>query len=276
MITIGHPILSTWIFIMVFLALNLFFAHYRPLRKELFPLSTTRELKGFAILAIIFSHIGFFLVSDHRFLWPLSIMAGVGVNLFLLLSGYGLSVSSLKRPTSLVSFYRRRLTKIYLPLWIVLSLLLILDYLILHRTYALDYLAKAFLGIFQGANLETDINGPLWYFTIIVFYYLAFPLVFMKKHLWLSALILFGIGDWIVHSRIDFLSNVMRLYEVHTIAFPLGMFLAWLQFGKNKRIIGATKSFHQAVVSMARRLATSSARSTVVGISWSARHRQQF
>src|SRR3989344_1437294 len=31
---------------------------------------STLALKGFAILAIIFSHIGYFLVADHSFLFP--------------------------------------------------------------------------------------------------------------------------------------------------------------------------------------------------------------
>jgi len=39
----------------------------------------TQELKGLAILSIVFAHIAYMLVSDSRFLYPLSVAAGVGV-----------------------------------------------------------------------------------------------------------------------------------------------------------------------------------------------------
>jgi peptidoglycan/LPS O-acetylase OafA/YrhL len=85
------------IFITLFLAVLL-----RSVKKiqtnHSFTPSTTEELKGIGILAVVFSHIGYFLVNDHRFLFPLSTIAGVGVNLFLFLSGMGLTFSSIKNP----------------------------------------------------------------------------------------------------------------------------------------------------------------------------------
>src|SRR3990167_8339061 len=65
---------------------------------------STLALKGFAILAVIFSHIGYFLVADHRFLFPLSTFGGVGVDLFLLLSGFGLTMSALSKDMSIRDF----------------------------------------------------------------------------------------------------------------------------------------------------------------------------
>src|SRR4051812_35906082 len=57
----------------------------------------TQELKGIAILTIIFGHIGWLLAKDHQFLFPLSALSGVGVNLFLFLSGFGLTLSEKKK-----------------------------------------------------------------------------------------------------------------------------------------------------------------------------------
>jgi len=67
---------------------------------ELFPVGITEELKGVGILSVVFAHISYMLVSDNHFLYPLSIAGGVGVDLFLLMSGYGLTVSMLKKKLS--------------------------------------------------------------------------------------------------------------------------------------------------------------------------------
>src|SRR5258708_6334643 len=123
MIPISDALAQTQIFIVI---LTLVLLLTLKIRKPLtFDNSLTEELKGFAILAIVFSHIGYFLVTDHQFLWPLSIAAGVRVNLFLLLSGYGLALSFSKNPLSIKDFYLKRLLKLFIPLWIVLVALLL-------------------------------------------------------------------------------------------------------------------------------------------------------
>src|SRR3989338_9912847 len=76
----------------------------------------TNQLKGLAILMVIFSHVGYFLSTDTRFLYPLSVAGGVGVNLFLFLSGFGLTASSLKNKLPVWSFYKKRLSKIFWPM----------------------------------------------------------------------------------------------------------------------------------------------------------------
>jgi hypothetical protein len=103
LISVTNPVQATWIFsIILFIAL---LVSIKPRKiAEWFPASLTTELKGMAILMIVLSHIGYFLVTDTRFLWPLSIMAGVGVNLFLFLSGFGLTASQMKKDLSVRAF----------------------------------------------------------------------------------------------------------------------------------------------------------------------------
>ena len=226
-VSINNPIQATWIFSLVFAATLLISIRPRKI-SEWFPTSLTSELKGAAIFMIVISHIGYFLVNDHRFLWPLSIMAGVGVNLFLFLSGFGLAASGLQKDLSPWQFYKRRLLKLFTPFWLALVVFLAADFFILGKAYSLDFIAKAIFGIFTHADLYNDLNSPLWYFTFILFYYLLFPLVFSKKYPWLSAIVLFIAGDLLVRLEPGFLSNVMHLYEVHTVAFPLGVMAAWL------------------------------------------------
>jgi peptidoglycan/LPS O-acetylase OafA/YrhL len=148
------------------------------------------ELKGFAIIAIILAHIGYYLAQDHRFLFPLSVFAGVGVDLFLFLSGYGLAYSMLHKQLTLWQFYLRRVSRIFIPLWIILLTLFVIDKIFLDLSYPLKTILQSFVGFFPKAHLYESLNAPLWYLTFILFYYLLFPLVFWKKIPFLSAFFL--------------------------------------------------------------------------------------
>ncbi len=226
-IVVNNPVLSTWIFITVFLVTLLIF---RSSKKQdgILSNSTTQELKGFAILAIIFSHIGYFLVEGDTFLFPISIFAGVGVNLFLFLSGYGLTMSSLKKDESIWQFYNRRLPKLYIPFWIVLIIFILLDYFVLKISYSSKYLVQAFSGIFLKADMFTDLNSNFWYMTLILSYYVLFPIFYMKKYPWITATLLFAFTYKIVYLNPILFKNVDELYKVHLVAFPLGIIIAWL------------------------------------------------
>ena len=225
-VLINNPILQTYFFsAILFLALVLSIRKRKD--QEFFPISVSQELKGFAILTIIFAHVAYALVSDSSFLNPLSTMAGVGVNLFLILSGYGLIISSLKKPSSVWQFYKYRLLKIYIPFWIFLVIFFSLDFFVLHLNYGWAYIAQSFLGFFSRANLYLDVNSPFWYFSWIVMYYLIFPCLLIKKAPWLSAILIYILTFLIIKLEPSFLNQVLHLYRVHLIAFPLGILLGW-------------------------------------------------
>jgi len=226
-ISISDSVQATRVFIIIFFIAVLISARRKKF-SSFFPLSLTQELKGLAILAVIFSHLGYFLISDHRFLFPLSILAGVGVNLFLFLSGYGLTNSALKNQLTVWQFYRKRLLKLFVPLWLVLATYLVLDFFVLKITYSWQFIGKAFLGIFTSADLFHDLNSPLWYFTLILFYYLVFPLVFFKKRPWLSATFIYLVTYIILRQNPVWLNSIITLYQVHLLAFPLGILAGWL------------------------------------------------
>src|SRR5690348_6614939 len=96
-IVIANAVVQTWILIALLIA-TLMLSARRIECGDLLTITATQELKGVAILAVVFGHIGYFLVDDNRFLFPLSVGAGVGVNIFLFLSGYGLTLGLLKKP----------------------------------------------------------------------------------------------------------------------------------------------------------------------------------
>ena len=225
-VSISNPILETYIFSAILVLALVLSCRIRK-DKDFFPIAVSQELKGLAILMIVFAHVAYALVSDSRFLNPLSTMGGVGVNLFLLLSGYGLVASAIKKPLSIKNFYKHRLLKLYTPFWICLIVFFTLDYFFLNINYGFAYVARAFLGLFWHADLYVDVNSPFWYFSWIVLYYLLFPLLFIKKAPWLSAIIMYLLTWGFISYQPAFLNQVIHLYRVHQIAFPLGMLMGW-------------------------------------------------
>lgn len=225
-LSITNAIPQTWVIIGVLVVLLIVSIKKRQ-GSEIFPVNTTTEIKGLAILLVIFSHIGYFLVNDQRFLQPLSNYAGLGVDLFLILSGYGLVASALKRHLPLWQFYKKRLFKIYLPVALIILLFLILDFTILHRTYPFALTIKNLLGFFPRADVYTDIDSPLWFITPLLFFYILFPLTFWRRGPLVSALLVAIIGWLVVKQNLPNLigvtPDVATLYKLHFLGFPLGM-----------------------------------------------------
>lgn len=219
---ISDPTLQTIFFSIIFLCLLV--VSVRKSKEESFlSKESTNQLKGFAILAVVLSHIGFFLYPDQKFLFPYSILAGVGVNLFLFLSGFGLTLSHLKSPLSPLIFYKRRLLKLFIPLWIIITIFLLLDFFLLQRTYPILEIAHSFLGFYPRADVFQNLNSPLWYFSIIFFYYLIFPLLFIKKIPLFSPLLVLLFSWCLLNLSLPVNRDVLNLYKLHYLAFPLGM-----------------------------------------------------
>ena len=223
-IKVLDPVGQTIIFALFFLTVLIL--SIKKSTKAFFPLTATKELKGFAMLAIIFSHIGYFLSAQTQFLYPFSILAGVGVNLFLFLSGFGLTISALKNPLSIINFYKKRLLKLFIPLWMVIILLILTDLFFLGIKYPIQTMVQSFLGFFPSARIYESLDSPLWYFTMIFFYYLIFPLTFFKKYKYLSVLLIFAVSFFILQLKLPLDEGVLNLFKLHFIAFPLGVLFA--------------------------------------------------
>lgn len=225
LVTINSAVTQTIIFAVIFF--SAFLLLWRQ-RKDLsfFPVKISAELKGLAILMIIFGHVGYFLATDHAFLYPLSVAMGVGVDLFLFLSGFGLAVSALKKQLPITKFYLRRFSRLYLPLWIMMLIFIPLDIFVLHRQYDSASILQIALGWVKQADLYNNFNSPLWFLTLIVFYYLLFPFVFWRKAPELSAVVFWLAGFLILKFDPIIIKDVRRLYELHYVAFPLGVLFA--------------------------------------------------
>ena len=142
-------------------------------------------LKGFAILMVILYHAGGVLIL------PDTLHGELGVDIFLLLSGYLLSLSSSESPTR--EFLSRRFIRIFPTYWMALALFAVLGTTLRHCEFTrLDILLHV-VGLHatvRGANFS-DINDSFWYITTILVLYL----VFLAMRRWVRDLpLVLGVG----------------------------------------------------------------------------------
>jgi peptidoglycan/LPS O-acetylase OafA/YrhL len=234
LITVTDTVQSTGIVVAALLAAVLF-TFRKTAHTELFPVPVTQELKGLGMLAIVFAHISYMLVTDNTFLYPLSIAAGVGVDLFLFMSGYGLTLGMLKKQMPALEFYQRRLIKVFIPFWLVLILLFVCDAIFHGIRYSPSYMLQSFAGWFPRASAFEDVNSPFWYISWMLMFYALFPLLFMRERPWLTAILLAVIAN--AFALLDPLHlQVNWLHRLHTNAFSLGILLAWWMQTNPKKI----------------------------------------
>ena len=92
----------------------------------------TTAIKGFSILTVIWAHSGAMLsVGGIQFI------AGIGVALFLMCSGYGLEISY--ENNGLFNFWKKRLLGVCLPFWVVELVGLLITGGFSIKTYLLDF-----------------------------------------------------------------------------------------------------------------------------------------
>ncbi len=221
-VLVANPQLQTALFSVIFLA-ALLLSIRKAERGEVFPASLTRDLKGFAILTVVFAHIGYGLSSNNAFLWPFSTVAGVGVNMFLFVSGLGLVISQDRLNLKPLEFYRRRFGSLLAPLWIMLAVLYAADYFLLHKSYPAMTVVKSFFGVYTSADLYRDPNSPLWYLTFLFSYYLVFPFIYRKRRAFASAVAMLLFGILFTAAAKLIAVETVWLYVLHCVAFPLGM-----------------------------------------------------
>ena len=142
------------------------------MNRRTFPLGEVSRhrafLYGFAAMWILLFHMTFSL-PEHPAFAPLQWFknfGNAGVDMFLLLSGFGL-YGSLSRNGSVAGFYRRRMTRVFLPTFIVAAIHYGLKFTG-EGQYVLKLMAFPYwLGV-----------GVFWYPPFILTMYLTYPLIF--------------------------------------------------------------------------------------------------
>lgn len=185
----------------------------------------TTAIKGFSILTVVWAHSGARLsVGGIQFI------AGIGVALFLMCSGYGLEISYEKN--GLKGFWKKRLLGVCLPFWIVELVGLLATRTFSIKTYLLDF---CFL---------KPATSYGWFMGYIVICYLIFYAVKrLIKDSRMQTAALFGVfAIWFVLESVFFANPDMPFLRARQmLSFPAGVLLA-VNKDKIERTLTKTKN----------------------------------
>jgi exopolysaccharide production protein ExoZ len=133
------------------------------------------ELKGLAIILILLYHGGAVLGDDNE------IHGEVGVDIFLILSGFTLALNSALLP--LGEFFKRRILRIYPSYWIALALFVWMLHHFYGQSRSWETIWQHAVGIHAFSRLAyfADISDSFWFISMILAAYVVFAAI--RKHL---------------------------------------------------------------------------------------------
>jgi len=135
----------------------------------------TDQIRGVAILLVIVGHFWFH-VSQQK---ALLILSGDAIAFFFLLSGFGLTMSVSAKPLSMRKFIVRRMQRVLIPYWCTTILFLVLDAVLLGRTYPLPTILLTLCGINMN-EAATHLDYVRWYITVQLLWYILFSVTMIQ------------------------------------------------------------------------------------------------
>ncbi len=214
---VPHPA-GSFLIISCLLVIAIWFTSKKE-ASSMFEFRTSFTLRGVAIVFLFIGHAAQIIFNSPMFLRD---GGNDAVLIFLYLSGTGtVQKYGFSRVSS--TFWRNRVLKLAVPLWLSLCLFIILDYLLLGSVHKADEIVLSFLGvIFVQGN---TINASAWFISFIVFSYLIFYLLSrLNIKEWQKSVLFFcimiGISYVIRHTR---LQPYLQIWIQFAIAFPFGV-----------------------------------------------------
>lgn len=130
------------------------------------------ELKGGAILLVVLYHAGGVLT------WNNHLHGDLGVDIFVILSGFGLAFGK-RSESTFASFFRRRLWRLMPAYWVILTLCLFANIHFLQLDYSWGNIAAHYAALhdFCGDQYALAINDSFWFITFILFLYACYWLL---------------------------------------------------------------------------------------------------
>jgi len=141
-----------------------------PIHKGL-RLELVDELKGFAMVLVLLYHIGGVLG------WENWLHGEVGVDIFLIISGFTLVLTSRDIPVG--TYLKRRLLRIFPSYWVALAFYVIMNDWFFGSNYSVTTIVLHVLGLhgFSRGVYFSDISDSFWFISMILAMYLVFLVV---------------------------------------------------------------------------------------------------
>jgi peptidoglycan/LPS O-acetylase OafA/YrhL len=201
----------------------------RRTENHFFDIPTTISLRGIAVLFLLFGHLSIKCLQQKMFF---NLGGYWAVIIFLFISGYGL-YQSYQLNNKKMGFWKKRILKLYIPLWITLAFFIILDNVLINLHHPLPEIILNFLG-FHLNDILVRVNAVAWFVEYVMVLYFIFWIVskfsFSEK-LKLTVLFCLCFSIYIM-IRLTPLRNYHSIWLPYTIVFPIGVL-----FGKYQNII---------------------------------------
>ena len=135
-------------------------------------------LKGFAMFTVVLMHLIQVFANQELvspFLWGAASLGGTGGHVFVICSGFGLTLSQMRRPLHFGAFLKRRFVKIYVPYILIVLISYFspyFEYLNAYRFRAL--LSHIFLYKMFSEKYICSFGLQFWFISTIFQLYLLF------------------------------------------------------------------------------------------------------
>lgn len=182
---------------------------------EKFDIAVTNASKGMALMLILWHHLFYEKPEMGFWVFQSALLAKVCVAIYVVLSGYGLAESVKRKKLELLTFYKKRLVKLYMNYWLIALIFIPIGVLFMGRTLEGVFGEHAYFKLFIqmiGLHMFTEVgygyNATWWFMSLIVVLYAIFPLAYQltkKFKIWflgVATVILFVpiplVNDWIL------------------------------------------------------------------------------
>jgi peptidoglycan/LPS O-acetylase OafA/YrhL len=139
-------------------------------------------LKGYSIFTIMIFHYLDFIKLPSPFN-KVVFFGGSGVHLFVLLSGFGLYLSHSSKKLNYLNFLKRRLSKIYIPYIIIVTLSAFISFFLnIYDNSFYSYFGHVFLYKMFDESIISSYGFQLWFISMILQFYFTFHLIIYLKN----------------------------------------------------------------------------------------------
>ncbi|WP_341526631.1 acyltransferase [Nostoc sp. UHCC 0302] len=177
----------------------------------------SNQMKGLAIIIIILFHLSIHTLAKPSDLPFFKSSGFKAVALFLILSGFGLTISMQKKGIN--NFFSKRFTKVYIPFLFAMLLEIFLNQSINNNPHILTELYNAFFNV-------SILNSHMWFIVFILLWYIVIYLLFYlnlsnKSKIFLLCLV----SVCILVASEPSKDSALFLCKINAFSFPLGCLL---------------------------------------------------
>jgi probable poly-beta-1,6-N-acetyl-D-glucosamine export protein len=215
---IPYPLITNSLILSLFLLIALS-SLKRKSNFEIIDSIVTDQARGLAVFFLVIGHLWSYVVNSKSDIFYAIISDGLTI--FLICSGYGVYKSTYKDGFKLNAFILKRINRIMIPYWATTVLFIVLDYIILGRSYKVSHILFSILGI-NLYDIMHHFDFVRWFITFLLFWYSVVVISRLYcKNKYIDFMPFF-IG--IVLFLLDY--YFLKFGWTQYIAFPLGWWLA--------------------------------------------------